>query len=111
MTRQSVVELPTYLRRADKLLTDDERRAVVDFLSLNPEAGAVMRGTGGARKVRIGLDGRGKSGGARVIYYYHDPRFPLFLFAVYAKNEKDNLTQAERNALKVAISAIIPKES
>ncbi len=107
---QSVVELPTYLRRAEKLLAEDERRRVVDFLSLHPTAGDLIKGTGGARKVRIALEGRGKSGGARVIYYYHNARFPLFLFAVYAKNEKDDLTEAERNALKRAIAAIIPKE-
>ncbi|WP_010137895.1 type II toxin-antitoxin system RelE/ParE family toxin [Oceanicola sp. S124] len=103
---QTVIELAAYLGRAKDLLTEAERAEVVNFLAANPEAGDVMQGTGGVRKVRIAMQGRGKSGGARVIYYYHDETMPLFLFAVYAKNEKDNLSKGERNDLKKAVHAI-----
>lgn len=103
---ETVVETTPYLRRAEKLLNAAERASVIDFLAANPKAGSVMKGTGGVRKVRIPLEGRGKSGGARVIYYFHSDAIPLFIFAVYAKKEKDNLTKEERNALKKAVEAI-----
>lgn len=103
---QTVVETQAYLKRAEKLLSEDERFEIVSFLAASPEAGQIMAGTGGVRKVRVALEGRGKSGGARVIYYFHNDRIPLFLFAVYAKSEKDNLTKAERNALKAAVETI-----
>lgn len=54
---------------------------------------------GGIRKVRFALRGRGKSGGVRVIYYYHGRNVPIFLLTLFAKNEKANLSKAERNAL------------
>ena len=62
-----------------------------------------MTGTGGFRKLRFALEGSGKSGGARVIYYYCDAGIPVFLVQIYAKNEKANLNGAEKIALtKVA---------
>jgi hypothetical protein len=63
-------------------------------------AGDVIAGTGGFRKVRVARGGTGKRGGARVIYIFRNNKFPLFLITVFPKNEKANLTQAERNALK-----------
>jgi hypothetical protein len=59
------------------------------------------------RKVRVAASGRGKSGGARVIYLFGGDRVPMFLLAVFAKNEKDNLSQAERNALKKSTVALL----
>ena len=58
------------------------------------------------RKVRVALAGRGKSGGARVIYYFHSERLPLFALTVFAKNERANLTLAERNAMASVVRAI-----
>ncbi|MDQ0441174.1 type II toxin-antitoxin system RelE/ParE family toxin [Methylobacterium persicinum] len=63
-------------------------------------AGDLVQGTGGIRKLRWGLEARGKSGGARVIYYYHDAGMPLFALTAYAKNDRDDLTQQDRNDLK-----------
>lgn len=63
--------------------------------------------TGGVRKLRWALAGRGKRGGARIIYYYHNEELPLFLLAAYAKNEKANLSKAERNAMKRVISVLV----
>ncbi len=73
---------------------------MIELLAHNPEAGNVMKSTGGMRKLRFGTGGRGKSGSVRVVYYYYDKSMPVFLLRVYAKNEKANLTQAERNALR-----------
>jgi hypothetical protein len=66
-----------------------------------------MRDTGGARKLRWRAKGRGKRGGVRVIYYYHNESLPLFLLNVFAKNEKPNLTKAERNEMKTLLPRLI----
>ncbi len=58
-----------------------------------------MEGTGGIRKLRWGRGGRGKSGGVRVIYYFHSEAIPLYLITLFGKNEQSNLSKAERNEL------------
>ena len=76
-----------------------EMTDVVDLIADNPMIGTSIAGTNGCRKVRFGRPGRGKSGGYRVITFFSGPDLPVFLLTVFAKNEKGNLTQAERNAL------------
>jgi hypothetical protein len=97
---ETVVETPGYLAVANKLFSQAERDDIVTLLATAPEAGEVMQGTGGFRKVRVPRRGMGKRGGARVVYIFRSSDFPLFLITVFAKNEKGNLSQAERNALK-----------
>ena len=80
-------------------LSDDEIMEMASWLSLNPFAGAIMRGTGGARKVRFAGKGKGKSGGYRTIHYYGGDDVPIFLLDLVDKGERDNLSPAERNAL------------
>jgi hypothetical protein len=63
----------------------------------NPAVGELVPGTGGVRKLRWGLEGRGKRGGARVIYFYHSADIPLFALTAYAKNERADLSQKDRN--------------
>jgi hypothetical protein len=92
----SVIELAGYKRRAGELLTPQEQDAVVDLVAYEPTCGDLIPGTGGLRKVRIAVGGRGKRGGARVVCYFHDADIPVFLLALYAKNEKDDLTVAEK---------------
>jgi hypothetical protein len=79
----------------------------VAFVGANPEAGEVIPESGGVRKFRWALQGTGKRGGARVIYYYHNKRLPLFLLSTYAKNRKANLSKAERNAMKRLVPALV----
>ncbi len=66
-----------------------------------------MQGTGGIRKLRWSAQGKGKSGGVRVIYYYHNEGIPLFLLTVFGKGEKANLTKAERNELAKFTSILV----
>lgn len=93
----TVVEMPEFMSRIRKLLDDSERGALIDYLAFNPMAGDLIQGTGGVRKLRWRLEGRGKRGGARVIYYYHSEDLPLFLLSAYAKNVRANVPQADRN--------------
>jgi hypothetical protein len=95
----SVVEMPAYLRDAVRVLSEEERAAAVDLVAANPQAGDLIPGGGGIRKVRLGFGGRGKRGGARVIYYHHSDRIPVFLLALFAKNERADLTRAETSEL------------
>lgn len=104
----TVIETPTFIKdvkRAD--LSEEEHRSLITFLAENPTAGVVMEGTGGVRKVRFAGEGSGKSGGYRVVYYFHDMDIPLFALALFAKNEKANLTQAERNELRSIMPQIV----
>ena len=90
---QTVIELALFLRRAKAIMSDVERTAIVDFLAANPTAGVPLGG--GLRKVRIGREGSGKSGGYRTLFVFGGVEIPLFAVTVYAKNEMDNLTKAE----------------
>ncbi|MDO9312935.1 MAG: type II toxin-antitoxin system RelE/ParE family toxin [Burkholderiaceae bacterium] len=103
----TVAELPEYLRAASKLLSDADRRAVVDHLAAHPKAGDLIEGTGGVRKLRWARDGRGKSGGVRVIYYFHSDAMPLYLLTMFAKNERANLSKAERNELAGLVDLLV----
>ena len=96
----TVVETERFLKDTKSLASDSERAELVAFVGANPEVGEIIPETGGVRKVRWALPGKGKRGGARVIYYYHSERLPVFLLAAYAKNQKANLSKAERNAMK-----------
>ena len=103
----TVAELPEYLRTAGKLLADADRRAIVDFLAARPGAGDLIEGTGGVRKLRWARDGRGKSSGVRVIYYFHSEAMPLYLLTMFAKNERANLSKAERNELTGLVDVLV----
>lgn len=96
----TVIETPSFIRDAKKLLDDEEREALVYYLSSSPSSGTLIKGTGGIRKIRWEREDTGKSGGYRVIYFFHSMNIPLFVLNVFAKNEKVNISQEERNELK-----------
>jgi hypothetical protein len=96
-----------FLAATKKLMDDQERAEVVKYLAFNPTAGDLIPGTGGVRKIRWGLEGRGKRGGARLIYFFHDMEMPLYLLDAYAKNERTNLTKAECNELRQVVEQIV----
>ena len=103
----TVVETRSFVTRAKEVLSADERQRLIGEIARVPDAGTILAGTGGVRKLRFGTRGRGKSGSVRVIYYYHDASMPIFLLTVFAKNEKANLSQAERNAIKKLVIELV----
>ena len=96
----TVVETPDFASSAGRLLTGEERERLILYLAMNPAAGVVLPGTGGVRKIRWRLGGRGKRGGARVIYFFHNLEMPLFALDIFAKNERADISQADRNELR-----------
>ena len=103
---QSVAETPTFTRQAEKLFSDDEKMELVSFLSIHPLAGDLIPGTGGVRKLRFAASGRGKRGGARVIYYYLDEDLPLYALLAYPKNAKVDLSPTEKRGVAAFVDAI-----
>ncbi len=90
----------TFEKQVDGLLSDDEFALFQGFLFSNPKAGAVIKETGGLRKVRWAIKGKGKSGGVRVIYFYVTAAAQIRLIAIYKKGVKDDLNAAEKKVLK-----------
>ena len=103
----TVAELPEYQRRVEKLLSVEERQDIVNYLAAFPKSGDLIRGTGGVRKLRWTRGGRGKSGGVRVIYYFHSERMPVYLLTVFSKSKRTDLTQAERNELGKLVEMLV----
>ena len=101
-----IVATRGYDNRARKLFTSAERAAAELEIVLAPIAWPVISGTGGARKARAARGGRGKSGGARIIYYVVIRRGVLYLMDVYAKSAKENLTNAEKQEIRRLVAAI-----
>jgi hypothetical protein len=103
----SVIELAGFRRRAGDLLTLDQQDALIDLIAYEPTCGERMPGTSGLRKLRVARSGSGKRGGARVIYYFHDEDMPILLLAIYAKNEKGDLSAAEKRELATLVKEIV----
>ncbi len=96
----TVIEHEYYLKRAEKLLNEEQRLEIVNILTVNPKSGDLIQSTGGCRKVRYaGVKGKGKSGGARIITFFVNHNNEIHLLEVFGKNEKSNLAKAERNTL------------
>lgn len=103
----TVVETPLFQRKAALVFDEGERAELIAFVASNPEAGRIIPATGGVRKLRWAAKGKGKSGGARVIYYFHDESMPVFLLSAYAKTQKVNLTMVERNELRNLVPKLV----
>jgi hypothetical protein len=99
MTLVSVVESPLYLARAEGLISESEREHVIDRIAADPNAGVRIKGLSGFRKMRIPLQGRGKRGGGRVVYWFHSTDYPAVLLLLFAKNAAADLTVDERKRL------------
>ena len=95
------VELPSFMARWKSLGLDDTDllRFEIELIN-NPKVGAVLKGTGGVRKIRFAFEDRGKSGSVRVIYIDFEVYEKIFLLTAYAKSDQANLTKKERNDLR-----------
>ena len=100
------IETPTFTRMATELLSDDEYRELQNTLVENPERGDIIKGGGGIRKLRHAVQGRGKSGGVRVIYYWVKDDLQIFMLVVYPKTKKDNLTDKETAILREYVKGL-----
>ena len=94
----SIVEVRAFMRQAAAFLSEAEVEELKWYLANQPTAGVVIRGTGGVRKLRWSASGRGKRGGSRVIYFFHNDEMPLFLLAAYPKNVKTDLSLRSRRS-------------
>ncbi|MES2097824.1 MAG: type II toxin-antitoxin system RelE/ParE family toxin [Pseudomonadota bacterium] len=104
----TVIETDAYLKAAKRAGMDESQRAlVVDLIAANPEAGDMMPGCGGARKLRVARPGSGKSGGYRIVTYFAGKNVPVFLLTVFPKNVKTNLTDAEQNMFATATKRLV----
>ena len=106
MTREFVYTSP--FRKSWKAmgLTDSDQKCLEEILLQNPQLGDVIEGTGGARKMRIQLEGRGKSGGGRVIYVDVFEKEKLYLLLAYPKSVQDNLTPEQKKQIRKLVEAI-----
>ena len=104
---QTLVPIGTFEDKARRLLGKAGFDGMLELLARRPKAGRVIQGTGGLRKVRIARPGKGKSGGTRVIYYYHNVDKPMLLLLIYTKAGQENMTDAQKAQLKKHVDAII----
>lgn len=95
-----IIETTLFTQRIADLMSDDDYRSLQEALVNRPDMGSVIQGTGGIRKVRWRLEGRGKSGGVRVIYYWMTVDEQIYMLYAYPKNEQENLTAAHKKRLK-----------
>ena len=85
------IETSSFTKLLTEYLSDDEYRMLQWHLQKQPEAGAIVRGSGGVRKVRWAPEGRGKSGGVRVIYYWKKSDSEIWMLTIYGKSERDSI--------------------
>ena len=99
-----IVETPVFTKRVLEALTDDEYRELQHYIAEHPEAGSIIPGSHGLRKLRWTISGKGKRGGTRVIYYWLRPRDTILMLFVFKKSERSNLSKGELQTLR-AIAA------
>jgi len=98
-----IIETTIFTKKLKTLIEDEEYRNLQNELIKNPEIGKLIRGSGGLRKVRWSLTGRGKSGGVRIIYYWIKEKEIILMLLIYPKNEQDNLTAAQTKILRTIV--------
>lgn len=102
----AVAETPTFTRQADSLFSEDEKHELIQYLASYPLAGDEIPGTGGIRKVRFAMKGRGKRGGVCVIYFYSGEDITIYALLAYAKSVKADLTPDERRTVASIVASI-----
>ncbi len=98
-----IIETPIFTKRIQELIPDEEYRLLQVHLINRPDAGKIMRGSGGLRKLRWSAGGHGKSGGIRVIYYWLLPRDAILFLYAYPKSEQDDLTAEQLRQIRKVV--------
>jgi len=101
------IETPEFIKKIDKIASLEEFYELQDELITDPHKGKIEQGTGGARKIRLKSGGHGKSGGARILYYYVDVRGEIWFLDAYLKKDKTSLNDAEKKKLYIFIKEVI----
>lgn len=103
----TVAETPQFLKDcAATGVSEEERKAIVDSVAVEPRQGVEIRGSGGVRKIRVAGRGKGKSGGYRVMLAYIAPHAPVYLLALLSKGDRENFSAAEIAGFKALTTAI-----
>ena len=100
------IETPVFTKLVLDLLDDEEYRELQNVLLLDPAHGDLIRGGGGIRKMRFAIEGRGKSGGVRTIYYWAKPWDQIYMLLIYPKSKKDTLSDKETEILRAYVKEL-----
>lgn len=103
----TVAETKSFQRKVNRLLSSDELAELIAYLSMQPNEGVLIQGTGGIRKLRWARSGRGKSAGVRIIYYFHNEKMPLYLLTLFGKSEKADISLSEKALLAKAVKELL----
>jgi len=95
----TVVETVQFIKACEGILSEPEKNKLFEEIARTPDKGEVIPGTGGVRKLRFAIKGKGKRSGARVVYYYYNEDNPVFLFNIYEKGQRIDLTPDEKKYL------------
>jgi hypothetical protein len=102
----AIVELSSFSKKAAKILDKEEVAALRAYLLQHPDKGDVIPGTGGIRKLRWAASGKGKRGGARVIYFYHVVGTTIYLMACYTKNEQADIRPEVKKQMATFVAQV-----
>ncbi len=94
------IETSLFTKNRSSYLNDEDYRSLQDYLIEQPEAGTLIQGTGGLRKLRWNMGTKGKRGGIRIIYYFELKKSHIYLMTLYSKNEMTDLSAKEKKLLK-----------
>ncbi len=100
-----IIETPSFTKRVQKILSEEEYRLFQIKLIGDPDAGNIIQGSGGIRKIRWSGSGRGKRGGSRILYYWYNKQGLLLMLFIFKKNEKDDLTKTQLKTLKTIVES------
>ena len=103
----TVAETGPFQRKSTSILSTEEKEDLIAYLSEHPNSGNLIQGTNGVRKIRWARANKGKRGGVRVIYYFHSEIMPLYLLAIFGKNEKANISMEEKHMLSNLVKELV----
>jgi hypothetical protein len=98
-----IIETSIFTKQITNMMTDEEYRLLQESLIIKPDVGTILKGSGGLRKARWKLEGKGKSGGIRYIYYWVNEDDQIIMLFAYSKSEQETLTSKQIGILKLAI--------